>query len=149
MPLSRDHHFGLLFCWKIRQGIKQGVDANRIKQYILYYRDNHLNRHFQLEEDILFLSEEDPYCGKAIKEHRQIALCMKAIETSNTSTDQLLALADMVDAHIRYEERELFPYLENKYTAKQLSAIGAVLQKLPPEERTDKYNDEFWTNGKS
>lgn len=25
VPLSRDHHFGLLCCWKIRQGIKKEV----------------------------------------------------------------------------------------------------------------------------
>lgn len=30
-PLSRDHHHGLLLCWKIRQGIKLNVEPERIK----------------------------------------------------------------------------------------------------------------------
>jgi len=31
-PLSRDHHHGLLLCWKIRQGIKLNIEPERIKK---------------------------------------------------------------------------------------------------------------------
>jgi len=30
-PLSREHHHGLLLCWKIRTGLKKGIDIDRIK----------------------------------------------------------------------------------------------------------------------
>ena len=31
--LSREHHFALLATWKINQGIKKGIDNDRIKKY--------------------------------------------------------------------------------------------------------------------
>ena len=35
IPLSQDHHFGLLSGWKIKQGIKKNISYERIKNYIL------------------------------------------------------------------------------------------------------------------
>ncbi len=54
VPLSRDHHFGLLFCWKIRQGLKAKIDLERIRKYILHFWKSHLEQHFKEEETLLF-----------------------------------------------------------------------------------------------
>jgi len=34
-PISRDHHHALLLGWKIRQGIKNKIPAERIKKYVI------------------------------------------------------------------------------------------------------------------
>ena len=34
-PISREHHHGLLLCWKIRAGLKKGIEPERIKLYQL------------------------------------------------------------------------------------------------------------------
>lgn len=36
IQLSREHNFSLLFCWKVKKGIRKGVEPSRIIQYILY-----------------------------------------------------------------------------------------------------------------
>lgn len=54
IPLSREHHFALLLCWKINEGIKLGVSADRISIYVKWFCDNYLLKHFKEEEDLLF-----------------------------------------------------------------------------------------------
>jgi hypothetical protein len=148
LQLSKDHHFTLLFSWKIRQGLKYGVDAGRIKKYVQYFWEKDMLGHFREEEDILFAPVKDAEVEKAIEDHRQIK---EQVELLEASTDEeaaklLSALADQVDAHVRYEERALFPHLERVLTEKQLEAIGALLKKKPVLH--DEYADEFWLKGK-
>lgn len=144
IPLSRDHHFGLLFCWKIRQGVKRNVETERIRRYVAYFWDHHFRQHFHEEETILFILKDDPYCRRAQEEHRAIEQLVKDIAQPDTGFDRLQSLADMVDRHIRYEERELFPYLEQALTEDQLNVIGRELQQLHAENATDDFKDEFW-----
>lgn len=42
VKLSKEHHFSLLFCWKIRQGIKMEIPAARIIKYMEYFKANFL-----------------------------------------------------------------------------------------------------------
>ncbi|QHT66965.1 hemerythrin domain-containing protein [Rhodocytophaga rosea] len=147
--LSRDHHFGLLFCWKIRQGIKKNVAAERIKNYISYYWHTHLQTHFEEEEIYMFLKVNDDACRKALQQHEQIRELMKQILTDADSTaDYSLptGLADLVEAHIRFEERELFPHLEEVLTEGELKRIGAALEQSHAVPNPDNYPDEFWTS---
>ncbi len=57
--------------------------------------------------------------------------------------EQLEKLADLVDDHVRYEERELFPHIEKTLKPAQLEAIGEQLNKHP-SILLDEYEDEFW-----
>jgi len=52
----------------------------------------------------------------------------------------------MVDEHVRYEERILFPHLEKKLTEEQLENIG---NKIAGESLKDNYEDTFWIKPKS
>ena len=53
-------------------------------------------------------------------------------------------LANLVDEHVRYEERELFPHIENSLTGEQLETIGKKLNEAQPVPLKDVYTDEFW-----
>jgi hemerythrin-like domain-containing protein len=144
--LSKDHHFTLLFCWKIRQGLKNGVETERIKNYVHYFWHHDMQAHFREEDEILFSDlRNDDKVRKAVEEHRQIEdqidNLFKSFDEEKTG-DQLLNLANTVDAHVRYEERNLFPYLEKTLTEAQLEAIGLQLKEQPA--LFDIYEDEFW-----
>lgn len=143
-PLSRDHHFGLLFCWKIRQGLLHKISSERISKYAAHFWAGELHRHFQAEEAILFIERNDPYCQRAINEHREIEQLIENIRNTPADTRLLELLATRVDDHIRFEERELFPHLEQKLTAGQLTIIGAALKELHAAPADDCYADEFW-----
>ena len=144
LQLSKDHHFTLLFSWKIRQGLKYGVDAGRIKKYVQYFWEKDMLEHFHEEEDILFAPIKDAEVEKAIEDHRQIKEQIELLKTltGEEAAKLLSVLADKVDAHVRYEERELFPHLERVLTEIQLEAIGAQLKGEPISK--DEYADEFW-----
>lgn len=141
--LSREHHFGLLFCWKIRQGIKKNISAERMRPYVSYFWKNQLQHHFEEEETVLFANmRDDAQVKQAKTEHTQISQLVKAIvESQNGSIESLQQLADMLDNHIRFEERILFPHIEQTLTALQLSELG---KQLSPTVEKDEYADEFW-----
>ncbi|MDI3321257.1 hemerythrin domain-containing protein [Pinibacter soli] len=142
--LSREHHSGLLFCWKIRQGLKKNVDTERIRKYVGYFWQNDLEEHFREEENILFaLKSDDDKVKKALHEHVQIKALIDSITESNSpEASQLTSLADAIDNHIRFEERELFPYLETSFTPEQLLKMGEQLNAGPSS--VDNYEDVFW-----
>lgn len=144
LQLSKDHHFTLLFCWKIRQGLKQHIDTERIKKYVQEFWEKDMQEHFREEENILFAPVNDDKVRKAIEDHQQIKQQVKLIETlTGEAVAKLLStLANQVDAHVRYEERELFPHLEATLTETQMEAIGGQLKKEPVYK--DEYVDEFW-----
>jgi iron-sulfur cluster repair protein YtfE (RIC family) len=141
VPLSRDHHTGLLFCWKIRQGLKKQIPPARIQPYVQYFWDNHLKQHFEEEENILFAALKDSKCQQAVAEHKEIR---KLIDANTNTADSLNALADSIDNHIRFEERVLFPHIEQVLPAEQLAAIGNQLHTLHENHLSDLYPDEFW-----
>ena len=144
IPLSRDHHFGLLFCWKIRRGLALKAGPERICAYVAYFWESHLKKHFEEEETFLFLPD-DPDCRKAISEHQQIAAIIKQLAGHGAAgSDLLTELCNLLEAHIRYEERELFPRLEATLTPAQLADAGTQLAASHAVNNQDVYADEFW-----
>lgn len=142
--LSREHHFGLLFCWKIRQGIKNGVETERIKKYVSFFWNEHLEKHFEEEEVHLFRIIDDGECAEGLRQHEELRALFSEIVNTETTNQRLTQLADALDAHIRFEERQLFPHLEKSLDEEKLRAVGAALNGSHAEEFKDDYTDEFW-----
>lgn len=147
VPLSREHHLGLLFCWKLRQGVKFEVPAGRIVPYVLFFFNKFLKDHFTEEEQQVFIYAADELSGKAVAEHSDIKAMVQKIEAGKAAKgySDLLALADMVDEHIRFEERVLFPHIETRVSKQELEMIGSHLS---AEVLTDDYPDAFWVKDK-
>ena len=146
MKLSREHHFSLLFCWKIREGLKKRTAPKRMVQYAQYFWSNHIQPHFMEEEEILFAPLQDEMVLKAMEEHAAIREGIEALTVlpPENITDELAKLADQLDKHVRYEERQLFPHLESVLSDAQLAGIGAQINALPSTTLKDDYQDEFW-----
>lgn len=144
--LSREHHFGLLLCWKIRQGLKKDVPASRMMPYLKYFWAHHLLHHFKEEEDLLFKGrEEDAMIARAIAEHQDIKQQFElAQEKPDDGLKVLENLANAVDKHIRYEERQLFPHLEKVLEDDHLIEIGKLLEQSHQQVEKDEFEDEFW-----
>ncbi|HFK5502700.1 hemerythrin domain-containing protein [Elizabethkingia anophelis] len=140
--LSRDHHFGLLCAWKIRQGLKKEAEIEHIKNYVQYFWASHLKEHFREEEEILFPYANDEMTHQIRREHQLIKTLASDIETT-VSTELLTAFADALEQHIRFEERTWFPHLEEILDTQTLEKIGKALDFIH-ETETDTYHDEFW-----
>ena len=106
--------------------------------------------HFTEEETILFAPVNDAEVQKALDEHTQIAALIKGLNTGeDNAANQLSTLADTVDNHVRYEERQLFPHLEQVLTDEQLNSIGKQLAADHDPTLKDDFADEFWLKNKN
>lgn len=148
VKLSKDHHAGLLFCWKIRQGVKYHIETNRMIKYVKYFWDHHFASHFKEEEEFLFTLLKDKEVQKALDDHQKIKIFVDKIAVSGMENEEdvLLELADVVDDHIRFEERVLFPHLQEQLSDEQLEKVG---EQIVNEPLTDNYEDEFWKKSSS
>ncbi len=148
IPLSKDHHFGLLLCWKIRMGIKQGVAPDRISRYVNYFFENHLKAHFMEEEQHIFtlLPEADEKRKKAQRQHRKINRLVEKLSSEPANTPTILVqIEEEVEGHIRFEERDLFPYLQDEMDESALEQLKQKIEEvhdMQPEE----WADAFWIN---
>lgn len=143
VPLSHDHHAGLMFAWKLKQGLAKQADPETMKDYIIYFWENDMQRHFEKEEELLLssLEDEDAEKQRIEKEHKQIRALIKDIR-QNPANEQIQVLSQSVHDHIRHEEREFFPYVEKKLTEEQLKEIGKALE--DEQEFCDNWKEEFW-----
>lgn len=143
MELSRDHHHGLLLCWKIEEGLKRGTEPQLIKRYVDFFFEKHLEPHFREEEEFAFplLAPEHPLIEKALVQHEALRqLFHKNTELAAT----LSAIAGALDAHIRFEERELFEEIQRNASEEQLLALTSQLKPLEEKEDPEKWADVFW-----
>lgn len=120
--------------------------TERIIKYTQYFWSNHLDVHFREEETILFSPLKDELVQKAIEDHKQIKYTLDVLQESSAddAKQKLAHLANLVDDHIRYEERKLFPHLEKTLSDEQLEKIGKQLAALQPSSLTDDFEDQFW-----
>lgn len=138
--LSHDHHHGLLLCWKIRQGFKLGIEPARMKNYCEWFWTSYLNPHFEEEEKVIFpiLPEDDPLIKQALTEHKRLRKLFSSWENQEKTLGQI---EEELEKHIRFEERILFPEIQEKATAEQLEAIAAHGKR---EKFVENGEDPFW-----
>lgn len=141
--LSKEHHEALLLVWKIRQGIRKGVEPERIAKYCRWFWDVHLVGHFRREEELLplVLPNDHPLLRKMLDDHDVILRRVKGLPDHNT--DCLELLAQSINDHVRFEERELFNEVEKLATPEQLTRIAKGLNE---EDSCPAWEDEFWVN---
>lgn len=139
-PLSREHHHGLLLCWKIRAGIKKEIEALRIWSYVSWFYDNHLAQHFETEEKHIYpvLGSDNEFIKKAVSEHRKIE---HLIQEATKSYKNLNLIAEILENHIRVEERSLFSEIQAIATEEQLQMINSQHTEA---KFIDNLNDPFW-----
>lgn len=145
VPFSKDHHFGLLLVWKIRQGLSKAVAPLRISNYVLYFFKEDLQKHFSEEEQHLFpkLPPEDPLRKQAEAEHEKIRAVISAIEMDKNDIALLSQFADMLQDHIRFEERVLFNHIQGLIPDDQ-SQTGSNKGNTPRKDIDIEWKDIFW-----
>lgn len=150
IELSKDHHAGLLFSWKIKEGLKRAVELPRIKKYVNYFWEHHLMSHFQEEEALLFNRiAGDALSQQGKNEHQMLQKHIGRLNhDENSEPGDYLYFAELLINHIRFEERILLPHLEQALAESALKSVEAYLAQQHPVPFKDDYPDEFWTDEK-
>lgn len=145
VSFSREHHFGLLLVWKIRQGLNMDISPDRISRYVLFFFNAELKKHFRDEEDLLFsrLENNDPKRLEAEDQHKQLYMLIRDIEMNRYDFSLLSRFAGLVEKHIRFEERVLFRYLQEQIDTAELDQLESRFL-INTREIDDLWEDVFW-----
>jgi mannose-6-phosphate isomerase-like protein (cupin superfamily) len=117
VPLSHDHHRALVAARRLRRGAG-GPDAAMAGAAFLDFFEEHTVPHFREEEELLFplvvvFEDAEPLVVRALLEHQRLhALAAQLRRGGSKSIEVMEELADLLAAHVRFEERNLFPLIE-------------------------------------
>ena len=149
--LSWEHHFGLVVAFRLQQGLKNGAATGEMKKYILHIWDTALRHHFRQEEQVINPELKKSPEGKKVihqmmDEHQTFRDLIQQFKTGKVKTDQIKTFADILNRHIRFEERQLFPFLEIHTSREELENMGDFLRRNYSPVCHD-WQPVFWGNG--
>jgi iron-sulfur cluster repair protein YtfE (RIC family) len=145
VPYSWDHHAGLMFILNIRKGLKNNIASDRITQYALFFFNEDLKQHFRDEELNLFplLPTNNLLRIQAEHEHHHIYHLIEKMDSDKSNSALLTEFSDTLDNHIRFEERILFPHIQNHISLPEVLHSGTT-GNTPQCDKSDQWNDPFW-----
>lgn len=128
-PLSRDHHQALETALRLRRATGETLDAALAR--LSSFWDGVGRRHFEIEEELLLpaLSDERwlAMAERVRAEHEDIRGRAAALERE-PGVDAARELGARLNAHVRFEERELFAHLEGALEAGELERLGRAVE---------------------
>ena len=129
--LSRDHHHALVVAQRLKRA-NETAAAEAREAFLEYWRADG-QRHFREEEDILlpayagFGDPEAPVLARVLVDHVRIRRLAHEVASARPSLDTLHILGEQLSAHVRREERELFPLIEQVLPEHELTRLVKVL----------------------
>lgn len=131
--LSRDHHHGLVVAQQLKRATETTAMAAR--DGFLRYWDHEGHDHFRIEEDVLLpafarhQAPTDDAVVRVLTEHVELRRrAADVISAPHTSAADLHELGDRLAAHIRHEERVLFPLIEAALPQNELISLAAAIE---------------------
>jgi iron-sulfur cluster repair protein YtfE (RIC family) len=116
--LTSEHHHGLVLARRILQG---RLDAAAVRKRF----DAELTPHFQIEEELLLPALDEvgavALAARTRSDHAELRGLLAAAERGEPG--RLAAFATLLERHIRFEERELFPAVETLLSEEQLGRV--------------------------
>jgi len=129
-PLSRDHHQALAVALRLRRAT-EGTLAEDIDHFVSFW-SRQGEHHFVIEERLVLpaLSDDDSEWARATQrvreEHAEIRSRAAALPGA-PSLDAARGLGELLSAHVRYEEQELFQMVEARLPRAALAALGRAV----------------------
>jgi hemerythrin-like domain-containing protein len=133
VPLSHDHHHGLVRVFRIRQALLAGKDLEREAVVTCDFFARDLAPHFRAEEEILVpVLRESGAVGahalsRLVDEHRTLE---RLVPELSRGVAALRDFADLLERHIRREEREIFPAYELRVLPHRRAEVEAGIRRI-------------------
>ena len=136
IPLSRDHHSGLAQALRLRRAAAGGDASARLvaaREFVEFFR-NEERVHLRHEEEELFplflrhVRSQPAPLRQARLQHMQLEGFARklaiGVAAGIVDRETLDATGELLDAHIRLEERQLFPLMEELVPDDELRRLG-------------------------
>lgn len=123
VPLTHDHHHTLAQARRLKEA-RASNDTAVIRRAADDFINFYLGRarhHFHEEEELFFAPVVDEEAAselvaRAVAEHLRLHALVRALRRQLSSGDadpgSLSVIAELLEAHVRFEEQELFPLIE-------------------------------------
>jgi hypothetical protein len=137
-PLSSEHHQALLVAFQLKKGLAGHAEAAGAPKDLpgllglaRRFDEQVLRAHTRTEEELLAGFVADADLLRLRNEHAELIRLLDASRTARPPElrAHLGAFADLVERHVRWEERELFPYAEEHADPATLATLGGELER--------------------
>lgn len=141
IPLSHQHHHGLVMSHRLKQ-LPDHPDAQAVAaltgEVVTFFRD-HLTPHFDAEEKALFPVIEEhgdrpPLIDELREEHGRLSALVEQLGAPTLEIAERASLlrrfGHVLEAHIRKEERVLFPLYEERVPEPVAHRVGAHIERI-------------------
>lgn len=119
--LSREHYSALKLALEVKRAAASGDPARIETAAAACVADfvSELDPHFVIEENTLLPMLTDPEEAELVQRILQdhAALRLLAAQLRQPGVSKLLDFAELLTAHIRFEERDMFPAVEAHFSA--------------------------------
>ena len=131
IPLSHEHHDALMLAWRLRTGDLSKREPELRAKHVNALFEYRLINHMRLEEELLFpafravLGVEASLIDLLLSDHRELRGKATAIKAAH---DQVDSFCDLLERHIRTEERQLFVLAERRMKPAEMSELGRQIK---------------------
>jgi iron-sulfur cluster repair protein YtfE (RIC family) len=128
-----------LRCRKQALGQIKPLGAAGLRLRVAEFREffaKELISHFRAEEEILFPTirvaapESAPLLDDLLADHASLRQGAQKLAGETALSKLIFDLGDLLERHIRREERELFPFFEERVESATAEAVGAEISKM-------------------
>lgn len=135
-PLSREHLSALLAARELREA----DDLEQATRAFLDFWRSDGERHLRLEEEVLLptwatqVEVDEAGVRRMLDEHLAIRREALRLESGEASLEEARELGKLLHDHVRFEERQLFPLIEEALDA---DSLGRLAEAIEAAEETD------------
>jgi hemerythrin-like domain-containing protein len=132
--LSDDHHTGLVLARRCKQVGRPGSESSLevIWNQVLEAFSSHLDPHFRIEEQHLLPALEAIGEASLASRIRQDHNALRALRESEAPSRSLIHhFGELLESHIRFEERQVFEPTQDRLPTRALKAIAAACAANP------------------
>lgn len=133
--LSRDHHHALVLALRIQRELPaadEAAAAALLADAVRFWTAS-LQPHVEVENEALLArlaaygAEGLAHAGRLQREHRELDEAITAVRNDGAAADRRAALVrfgSLLGGHIRWEERDLFEWMQVRFSALELGDVG-------------------------
>jgi hemerythrin-like domain-containing protein len=137
-PLSAEHHQALLVAFQLKKSLEGHPEAAGAPKDLpgllslaRRFEEKVFRPHAEAEEELLGAHLPAADLKRLAAEHVELKRLVEQARRAPPSDQRasLGAFADLLERHVRWEERELFPYAEANLEGEVLAVIGGELER--------------------
>jgi iron-sulfur cluster repair protein YtfE (RIC family) len=149
IPLTHDHHHALAQVRRMKVAADRGdreERLNRAREFLDFFRRETVH-HFRIEEELIFpplldfFDERPELLVRALLEHLKIQSRVgrlgEEVQAQAVTEEALRDVAELLEAHIRLEEKELFPLIQEVVPEEALLKTDLALKRSSPARTPD------------